>query len=110
MRLSERGVMTTSVASRRAHRIHVLPGSTLGRSAVACAVFGIALTVAWQLMPFGAWPGFIFQITGGVFALVAITRKRDRAISVIVSVIPMLFVIWFIAVELLSLVGVLGEH
>jgi hypothetical protein len=102
--------MTTSVPSRRASRIHVLPESTLGWWAVGSGVLGIALTLAWQLMPFGAWPGFVAQLTGGVLALVAIIRKRDRALTVYVSVMPMLFVIWFVAVELLSLAGVLPEH
>ncbi len=66
--------------------------------------------MAWQAIPFGAWPGFLVGIAGGVLALLAIIREKDRAITVIVAVMPMLFVIWFIAVELLSLAGVLPEH
>jgi len=103
-------VMVTSLPTKRAPRLRILPGSNLGWWAMGCAASGIALTFAWPFMPFGAWPGFMFQIAGGVLALAAIIRKRDRAVTVIVSVLPMLFVIWFIAVELLSLAGVLPEH
>lgn len=102
--------MTTSVPSRRASRVHVLPESNLGWWAVGSAVLGIALTMAWQIMPFGAWPGFVAQLAAGVLAVVAISREKDHGLTVLASVLPMLFVIWFIAVELLSLAGVLPEH
>lgn len=102
--------MATSVSSKRAPGVRVLPESPIGWWAVGCAAFGTAFMLAWQLMPFGAWPGFILQVSGGVLALVAIIREKDRALTVIVAVMSMLFLIWFITVELLSLAGVLPEH
>ncbi len=102
--------MATTMPSKKAPRLHVLPRSTLGWWAMGSAVLGMALTTAWQVMPLGAWPGFAAQAVGGVLALVAIIRNRDRGFLVFVAIVPMLFVIWFITVEILSLVGVLPEH
>lgn len=102
--------MTTSVPSKKSPHVRLLPTTPFGRLAIVLAGAGIALTFAWQLMPLAAWPGFIVQLAGGVFALIAAIRDGDRAISVFLAVLPMLFVVWFLAVEVLSLVGVLPEH
>jgi hypothetical protein len=69
--------VATRMPSKRSARIHVLPGTAIGCWAVGSAVLGIVLTMAWQFMPFGAWPGFVAQGAGGVLALVAIVRDRD---------------------------------
>lgn len=104
------GVVVTGVSSKKTPRIPVLPSSPLGWRAVWCAVIGTTLTFVWQIMPLGALPGFMVQLGAGVFALMAITREKDRAVAVILSVVPMLFVLWFLAAELLSLAGILPEH
>ncbi len=102
--------MTTSVPSKKRPHVQLLPMTPFGWWAIGLAVAGVALTFAWQLMPLGAWPGFIAQLAGGVFALIAVIRDQDRAVSVFLAVAPMLFVVWFLAAEVLSLIGILPEH
>lgn len=51
--------------------------------------------------PLGAMPGFACGLVGGVVALVAIFRRRERAISVFAALVPFVFVLVFVLAELI---------
>lgn len=66
------------------------------------AAANVVLILAWRVMgPAGAWPGFAFGLAGGVVALVAIFRRGERAITVFAAILPLLFVLVFVAAELI---------
>lgn len=102
--------MTIRTSPRKTRRIHFLPTTRRGSWAVGLGGAGIVLTFGWAVVPFGAFPGFILGIAGGVLALVAIIREGERALSVFIAVLFLLFVVWFLVAEVLSAVGVLPEH
>lgn len=92
----------TPTPDHETHERAWLPQTRLGRWAVALAVAGVLLVLAWSLLgPLGAFPGFGFQAAGGICALVAILRRRERAVAVYVALIPLASVVLFVTAELL---------
>ena len=69
-------------------RITILPTSNLGRWAVGLAAAFFPLVFAASVVPSGAAFGFAFGVTGGVAALVAIVRDRERAVTVFAALAP----------------------
>jgi hypothetical protein len=87
-------------AGRR--RIAVAPTTRLGRWAVGLLAANVLLVLGWRLTgPAGAFPGFVAGLAGGVVALIAILRRGERAASVFVAVLPLVFVVVFVLAELL---------
>lgn len=102
--------MITKEPSTKRRRIRAFPATRLGRWAVWCGAASIALTLAWSVLPLGAWSGFAIGLAGGALALVATIRDGERALSVFAVVLLALLILGFIVVEILSLMGVLPEH
>jgi len=86
--------------AKRADRITVLPTTVLGWRAVGLAVSAVILVLAWTIVPLGAAFGFACGLAGGVAALVAVVRRDERALTVFVAVLPLVFVVAFVVAEL----------
>ena len=85
----------------RARRVRWLPTTRPGWWALALSAAGIVLVPAWRLMgPLGAFPGFVCGLGGGVVAVIAILRRRDRAVAVFAAVLPLLLVVALVVAEL----------
>jgi hypothetical protein len=83
----------------RAH--HFLPTTPLGKWAVWFAIAAFLLQFAWMILPGGAALSMALAVVGGVCALTAIVRQRERAIAVYIAVAPLAMTVLFIAAELL---------
>ncbi len=116
---SGRGLaMTASVSSGNARRIQVLPTTPFGRWALGLAGAPVVLLFAAPLI--NLIPGEVGNVAmfvtytlalaaagvGGIFALIAIIRHRDRAVSVFLAAAPLLMYVLLVVVEVI--VG--GEH
>jgi hypothetical protein len=78
-----------------------IPHTKLGWWSVGLAAASVVLIFAWSVLPGGAWLGFLCGIAGGITAVIAIVRKQERALLVWLPILPAIFVIYFIAAELL---------
>lgn len=98
----ETGVARQRVPAKKPRHLATLPTTQLGWWAVGLAAANVVLVLGWRLMgPLGAFPGFVFGLSGGVVALVAILRRGERAIAVFAALVPFLFVVAFVLGELL---------
>ena len=58
--------------------------------------------LAWYpLRPVGSPLGFACGLAGGIVALVAITRRGERAATVVAALLPLVLVLLFVLAELL---------
>lgn len=87
---------------RRERRITVLPTTELGWWAVGLAAAFFPLVFAGTLVPRGAALGFVCGLAGGVVALTAIVRRRERAVTVFAAVIPLAIAVAFVLTELIT--------
>lgn len=88
--------------SHIARRLPMWPTTQLGWWAVILAVASIVLVPSWKLMgPEGAIPGLSCALAGGLVALVAMFRLKERAITLAASLVPFLFAVLFLAAELI---------
>jgi multisubunit Na+/H+ antiporter MnhB subunit len=78
------------------------PATRLGWWAVGLAAASIVLSFAWSILPGGALVAFTCGLAGGVLALIAMIRQRERSWLVFLSLLPMLFVLSFILGEFLN--------
>ena len=94
--------MTTKSTSFWSH-IPGSPATSLGKWAVGLALASFVLNFLWSVMPFhlGAFPSFLCGIIGGILALIAVTRLRDRSLLVYLAILPLISVIVFILAEFL---------
>ncbi len=86
----------------RRRRIPFLPTTSRGWWAVGLSVAGVLLVFAWSVLPVGAFPGFVLELAGGITALVAIIRDRERAITVYAALLPLVFVVVLVLAELIA--------
>ena len=85
------------------HRRPFWPTTRLGKWAVALAIGNVVLMPSWRLLgPLGAFPGLAAGAIGGVLALVAISRRREHATSVMLAAVPLVLVTLFVLAELLA--------
>lgn len=83
------------------HRLPLLPTTPLGARAAWLAAGFVVFQLAWSVLPGGALLAFGCGIAGGAAALVAITRRGERAVLAYAAVLPLLLVVLFVAAELL---------
>jgi hypothetical protein len=83
-------------------RITFLPTTHLGWWAVALAAAFFPFVFAAAVVPRGAALGFACGLAGGVTALMAIIRHRERALTVFVALVPLVIAVAFLLVELIS--------
>jgi hypothetical protein len=89
------------VMNTRASHFNERPHTKLGWWAVGLAIVGILLVPAWTLLPGGAALGFLCELAGGILALVAIARQRERSWALWLALLPMLNVFVFLLGEFL---------
>ena len=82
-------------------RITLLPTTRLGWWAVGLAA-AFPFVFAAGVVPRAAAIGFIGALAGGVAALIAIIRDRERALTVFVALVPLVIALAFLLVELIS--------
>jgi hypothetical protein len=110
------GLIVRPMASTKAGRV-ILPTTRLGWWAVrlggVAVVLGLATGPIYLWVPGGEWvnlvlglPAFAAAVGSGVIAPIAIIRDKERALSVYAALIPLLFLLVFVVIEVL--VG--GEH
>lgn len=83
-------------------RIAILPTTILGRWAVGLAVAFFPLVLATAVVPRAALLGFVCGLAGGVTALVAIIRDRERGVTVFAALIPLAIAVLFLFAELIT--------
>jgi hypothetical protein len=83
-------------------RITFLPTTHLGWWAVGLAAAFFPFVFAAAVVPRGAAIGFVCGLAGGVAALMATIRDRERALTVFVALAPLVIGVAFLLVELIS--------
>ena len=83
-------------------RITILPATHLGWWAVGLTAAFFLLVFAATLVPRGAALGFVSGLAGGVVALIAIVRHRERAVTVFAALVPLAIAVAFVLAELIS--------
>jgi hypothetical protein len=87
----------------RKHGIAILPTTRPGWWAVGLAVAAVALVLSTALAGAGGGLSFASGLAGGIVALVAIFRHRERALTVFLAVVvPPVQVVLFVLAELLG--------
>ena len=95
------GIHRQRAPVHRARHIAMLPATPFGWWAVGLAAASVILTAAWRAMgPLGAVPGFVCGFAGGIAALFAVLRQRERAMLVFAALVPFLFAVFFVVAEL----------
>jgi hypothetical protein len=87
------------VPAAREPRITILPTTPLGRWAGWLAVSFFVFVFAAPLVPRAAALGFVLGFAGGVAALTAIVRERDRAVAVFAALAPLVIGVAFVLAE-----------
>ena len=57
---------------------------------------------AATVVPGGAALGFVSGLAGGIVALMAIVRERERAVTVFAALVPLAIAVGFVLAELIS--------
>ena len=83
-------------------RITVVPATALGWWAVGLAAAFFPLVFAAALVPSAAALGFVCGLAGGVAALVAIIRDRERAVTVFAALVPLAVAVAFVLTEVIT--------
>ncbi|HEX7255178.1 MAG TPA: hypothetical protein VF236_04560 [Gaiellaceae bacterium] len=91
----------------RSHRprITILPTTDLGWWAVGLAAAFFPLVFVGALVPRGIALGFVCGLAGGVTALVAVARGRERALTVFAAFLPLVVAVAFLLAELIAGTG-----
>jgi hypothetical protein len=82
--------------------ITVLPTTPIGRWAVELAATFVALVLVGTIVPRGGALAFVAGLAGGVAALVAVVRERERALTVFAALAPLAFAAGFVVAELIG--------
>lgn len=87
---------------RHRPRITLLPTTSLGWWAVGLGAAFFVFVFAATVVPRGAALGFVCGLAGGVAALLAIVRDRERAVIVVAALIPLAIAVAFVLAEAIS--------
>ena len=83
-------------------RIAIFPTKELGWWAVGLAAAFFPLVFAAGVLPGAAALGLVSGLGGGVVALMAIVRSRERAVSVFAAFVPLVIGVAFLLTELIT--------
>jgi hypothetical protein len=87
---------------RDGRRISFLPATRVGWWAVSLAAAFFPLVFAATVVPIAAALGFVCGLAGGVVALMAIIRDRDRAVTVFAALVPLAVAVAFVLTEVIT--------
>lgn len=82
----------------------ILPVTRPGRWAVLLTAASVLLMMAWTVLPGGGVIPLVCGLAGGVIALVAIFRHGERALAVLVALVPFLWAVAFVVAEIVELI------
>jgi hypothetical protein len=82
--------------------MRILPTTRLGWWAAGLAAAFLPLVFAASVVPRGAAVGLVCGLVGGVAALTAIVRDRERALTVVVAIVPLVIAVAFVLAELIG--------
>jgi hypothetical protein len=91
-----------SPVKNRRPRITILPATHLGWWAVGLTAAFFLLVFAATVVPRGAAFGFVSGLAGGIVALMAIVRERERAVAVFAALVPLAIAVGFVLSQLIS--------
>jgi hypothetical protein len=83
-------------------RITILPATHLGWWAVWLTAAFFLLVFAATVVPRGAALGFVSGLAGGIVALMAIVRERERGVTVFAALVPLAIAVGFVLSQLIS--------
>lgn len=83
-------------------RVTILPRTHRGWWAVSLAAAFLPLVFAAGVVPLAAAVGLLCGLGGGVAALMAIVRERERALTVFLALVPLVIAVAFVLVQLIS--------
>ena len=83
-------------------RITILPATHLGWWAVWLTAAFFLLVFTATVVPRGAALGFVSGLAGGIVALMAIVRERERAVTVFAALVPLAIAVGFVLSQLIS--------
>lgn len=96
------GAGSPGSGSSHGERISLLPRTQLGQWAVGLAGAFIALVLVSIVVPRGGRFAVVFGLLGGILALTAILRGRERALTVFAALAPVAFAVAFVVAELVG--------
>jgi hypothetical protein len=83
-------------------RLTILPTTRLGWWAIGLGAAFLPLVFAASVVPSGAAIGFLCGLAGGVAGVIAIVRDRERAVALLLALVPLVIAVAFLLVELIS--------
>jgi hypothetical protein len=86
----------------RRTRIAILPTTDLGRWAVGLAAAFSPLVFLTGVVPRSAALAFVCGLAGGLAALAAVVRDRERAVTVFAALVPLAIAVAFALAELIG--------
>jgi hypothetical protein len=96
------GVEHPGSPANHRRRITILPTADRGWWAVGLATAFFPLVFAASIVPRGAAVGVVSGLAGGVVALMAIIRDRERAVTVFAALVPLLIGVGFLLAQLIT--------
>lgn len=87
---------------KRRPRIPILPTTDLGRLAIGLAAAFFPLVFLASVVPRGAALAFACGLAGGVAALAAVIRDRERAATVFAALVPLLIAVGFVLAQVIT--------
>jgi hypothetical protein len=93
---------TMSVHVEHRRRLTILPATHLGWWAVGLAAAFLPLVFAAGVVPLAAAIGLLCALGGGLAALIAIVREHERALTVLLALVPLVIALAFVLVQVIS--------
>lgn len=86
-------------------RLTILPSTRSGSWAVGLTLAAVLTMLAWKVMPGGGATGLALALAGGGFALHAVVARGERALSVLVALLPFALAVAFLVAEIVEIVS-----
>jgi hypothetical protein len=91
-----------SVHVEHPRRLTILPTTQRGWWAVGLAAVFLPLVFAAGIVPLAAAIGLLCGLGGGLAAVIAIVRDGERALTVLLAVVPLVIALAFVLAQVIS--------